>query len=266
MTIIPAVSDRIRNDPVWARRLPARAALDWLTAGWRDLWQNPGPSLAYGLAVALVSAAIILGLFRFGLDYILLPALAGFLVAGPVLAIGLYEKSRRLAAGQPVTLARMVFVRPASGGQVLFAGAVLMTLVLLWMRAAVIIYALFLGVQAFPGFEDIAPMLFGTLTGWSILIVGSAIGALFAAFAFAISLFAIPMLLDRRTDALTAMGTSMAMVWHNLPVALAWGAIVAGLSVLALVTGLVGLIVVFPLLGHGTWHAWRAVQTGVSAP
>ena len=264
MTTIPAVSDRIRADPVWARRLPARTALDWLAAGWRDLWRNPGPSLAYGLLVALVSAGIVVGLFSFGWDFILLPALAGFLVTGPVLAIGLYEKSRRLAAGQPVDLAQMVLVRPASGGQVLFAGALLMTLMLLWMRAAVLIYALFLGVQAFAGFDDIAPMLFGTLTGWAILITGSAIGALFAAFSFAISLFAIPMLLDRRTDALTAMGTSMALVWHNLPVALAWGAIVVGLSVLALATGLVGLILVFPLLGHGTWAAWRAMQAGVA--
>ena len=140
-----------------------------------------------------------------------------------------------------------------------------MTLVMLWMRAAVIIYALFLGVQAFPGFADVVPMLFGTPTGWSILIVGSTIGALFAAFAFAISLFAIPMLLERRTDALTAMGTSIMLVWHNLPLAFSWGALVAALSVLALVTGLIGLIVVFPLLGHGTWHAWRAMQASVPA-
>lgn len=265
MTTIPAVSDRIRAEPTWARHLPARSAVGWLAAGWRDLWQNPGPSLAYGLLVASVSAAIVFGLFGFGWDFILLPALAGFLVAGPVLAIGLYEKSRALAAGQTVRLSQMIFVRPASGGQVLFAGALLMTLALLWMRAAVLIYALFLGVQAFPGFADIAPMLFGTVTGWSIIIVGSAIGALFAAFAFAISLFSIPMLLDRRTDALTAMGSSMAMVWHNLPVTLAWGAIVAALFAVSLLTGLVGLIVVFPLLGHGTWHAWRAVQAGLPA-
>ncbi|MEO5613706.1 MAG: DUF2189 domain-containing protein [Cypionkella sp.] len=217
------------------------------------------------MLVAAVSAVIVIGLFWLGWDFILLPALAGFLVAGPVLAIGLYEKSRKLMAGQTASVTQMILVRPASGGQVLFAGALLMTLMLLWTRAAVLIYVLFLGVQAFPGFADIAPMLFRTVTGWSIIAVGSAVGALFAAFAFAISLFSIPMLLDRRTDALTAMGSSVALVWHNLPVALAWGAIVAGLSVLSLATGLVGLIVVFPLLGHGTWHAWRAVQGGVVA-
>ena len=88
MTMIPAVSDRIRAEPTWRRHLSARTALGWLAAGWRDLWQNPGPSLAYGLLVALVSVAIVFGLFSLGWDYILLPALAGFLVAGPVLAIG----------------------------------------------------------------------------------------------------------------------------------------------------------------------------------
>ena len=93
-----------------------------------------------------------------------------------------------------------------------------------------------------------------------MLIVGTAVGGLFAAFSFAISAFSIPMLLDERIDALTAMGTSMALVWNNLPVMLAWGAIVLALFVLGLATGLLGLIVVFPLLGHATWHAYRAMQ------
>ena len=68
------------------------------------------------------------------------------------------------------------------------------------------------------------------------------------------------MLLDERRDALTAMGTSMALFWNNLPVMLTWGAIVLGLFLVSLATGLVGLIVVFPLLGHGTWHAYRAIS------
>ena len=63
-----------------------------------------------------------------------------------------------------------------------------------------------------------------------------------------------------RTDALTAMGRSFAMTVQNLRPMLAWGVIVSlglGLSVL---TGLLGLLIVFPLLGHGTWHAWRAID------
>ena len=100
---------------------------------------------------------------------------------------------------------------------------------LLWMRAAVIIYALFFGLRPFPGLDHIAGMLFTTPIGWSMLVVGTVVGGLFAAFSFAISAFSIPMLLNERLDAFTAMGTSMALVWNNLPVMLTWGAIVLGL-------------------------------------
>src|SRR5690606_13907031 len=96
----------------------------------------------------------------------------------------------------------------------------------LWMRAAVILYALFFGLRPFPGLDHVAGMLFTTPIGWAMLIVGTLIGGLFAAFAFAISAFSVPILLSERLDALTAMGRSMALVWNNLPVMLAWGAIV----------------------------------------
>lgn len=86
------------------------------------------------------------------------------------------------------------------------------------------------------------------------------VGGLFAAFGFAISVFSLPMLLAERMDALTAMGTSMAMVWNNLPVMLTWGAIVMVLLILGLLPGLLGLALVFPLLGHATWHAYRTVR------
>jgi uncharacterized membrane protein len=154
----------------------------------------------------------------------------------------------------------MIFVKPRSGGQVLFTGVLLCLLMLLWMRAAVIIYALFFGLRPFPGLDHIAEMLFTTPTGWAMLIVGGAVGGLFAAFSFAISAFSIPMLLSERVDALTAMGTSTALVWNNLPAMLTWGIIVLALFLLSLATGLLGLIVVFPLLGHGTWHAYRAIR------
>ena len=127
----------------------------------------------------------------------------------------------------------MLFVRPRSGYQALFMGVLLLGLFLLWMRAAVLLYALFFGLTPFPGTDEIVPMLLFTPTGWALLLVGSAVGALFAAFAFAISVFAVPMLLEERTDALTAIGISMAMVWNNLAVMIAWGAIVLGLFVLS---------------------------------
>ena len=257
---IPKVVPPLPRTAPHARDLPWRTAVDWLRAGWSDLWTAPGPSLLYGLGVFAVSALVVWGLFRFGYEYALFPALAGFLVVGPLVANGLYEKSRRIEAGDPVDLGRMVLVRPRSGTQTFFMGVLLLGLFLLWMRAAVLIYALFFGIVPFPGTGDLVAMLFLTPTGWALLATGGAVGALFAAFAFAISVFAVPMLLTERTDALSALGISMAMVWSNLPVMLAWGAIVLGLFAVSVATGFLGLIVVFPVLGHATWHAYRTMR------
>jgi uncharacterized membrane protein len=259
MTIIPTVEPPLPTKNRWHRFLAPADAFTWLVKGWQDLTVRPTTSLCYGLLIFIASVAIVSGLFRLGWDYILFPAFAGFMVVGPLLAIGLYEKSRRLSGGLPVSLASMIYVRPRCGGQIFFVGVLLSLLMIAWMRAAVIIYALFFGLVPFLGLEHVAPMLFTTPVGWAMLIVGSAIGGLFAAFSFAISAFSVPMMFDRRVDALTAMGSSMALVWNNLPVMLTWGAIVLALFLLSLATGMLGLIIVFPLLGHGTWHAYRAV-------
>ena len=259
ITIPPTVPPLPRAD-IYGRHLPASAAFGWLRAGWRDLTVQPGLSLLYGLAVFLASLAVVGGMFLLGWDHILFPALAGFMVVGPILAVGLYEKSRCIAAGEPVTLNRMIFVEAKSDGQILFIGAILCLLMLLWMRAAVIIYALFFGLRPFPGLDHIVGMLFTTPTGWSMLVVGTVVGGLFAAFSFAISAVSIPMLLNERLDAFTAMGTSMALVWNNLPVMLTWGAIVLVLVLLSLIPGMLGLIVAFPLLGHTTWHAYKTLR------
>lgn len=255
---IPPVVPPLAVDNPYARHLPAGAAFGWLRAGWRDLMINPGFGLVRGVIVFLISAAIVAGLLLAEWDYILLPSLAGFLIFGPAMAIGLYDKSRAIEHGE--TKRRLIPFEGKTGIQIMFIGAMLCGLVLLWVRSAILIYALFFGLRPFPGSDEILPMLFTTPTGWAMLLVGSVAGALFAAFAFAISAFSIPMLLDRKVDALTAMGTSWALVWNNLRAMLVWGALVLGLFVLSLATGMIGLIVVFPWLGHATWHAYTAVR------
>jgi len=258
--IIPKVVPPLPRENLRARNLPWRTVFTWLRAGWSDLWTNPLSSLLYGAGVFAGSLLVVLVLFQFRYEYALFPALAGFMVLGPLIANGLYEKSRRLETGERTDLAGMIFVKPRSGYQALFMGVMLLGLFLLWLRAAVLIYALFFGMVPFPGTDELIPMLFLTPTGWALLLTGSAVGALFAAFAFAISVFAVPMLLNERTDALSAMGISMAMVWANLPVMLVWGAIVMVLFALSVATAFIGLVIVFPMLGHATWHAYRAIR------
>lgn len=260
MTTLPPVVPPLPRVSPYARNLPTNSAAKWLRAGWHDLTRDPLPSLLYGLCVFLLSAAIIVGLVVLEWDFAIFPVLAGFLILAPALAIGLYDKSRSLEEGRPVSLRHMLMPHAQSGGQVLFTGAMLSGLMLLWMRAAVLIYALFFGVRPFPGLNHIVHMLFATPTGIAMLLVGSVVGGLFAAFAFAISAFSIPMMLTQRLDSLTAMGTSWALVWNNLPALLVWGAVVLALFALSVATGMIGLIVIFPWLGHATWHAWRAVR------
>lgn len=263
---LPAVEPPLRPPSSFARHLPAAAAFGWLAAGWRDILSKPGLSLVYGLAVLVISWLVIWTMVAAGLPWMIFPALSGFLVVGPFLAIGLYQKSRRLAAGQTVRISDMILVRPASGGQVVFAGLLLCLLVVLWLRAADLLYALFFGLLPFPGFDHIVAQLLTTPRGWALIATGSAVGGLFAAFAMAISLFSIPMLLSQRTDALTALGTSFALTAQNLRAVLPWGAIVVSGFALSVFTGLLGLIVIFPLLGHGTWHAWQALRPDFEEP
>lgn len=254
---LPECVPPLRQHSYYYKDLPLNAPFQWLSAGMRDLSIQPGLSLFYGVMVAVISFVIVIGLVTTGHDYILLPALSAFIIVGPILAIGLYEKSRRLSANEQVTLKDMLFVKMNSRGQVWFVGVLLLLVVIAWIRSAVLIYALFFGVKPFPAGDDILSMLVYTPTGWAILLVGTFVGGLFAAFAFAISFLAVPQLLDRNVDALTAMGTSLATAWANKKVTIIWGGLVAAMIAASILTAFLGLIFFFPLLGHATWHAYQ---------
>jgi uncharacterized membrane protein len=259
---LPTVRPPQRPASTLARNLPARTALDWLAAGWSDFRAAPRQSLAYGGFLLFLSYGVLWGLAAMGLLYLALPAISGFLIVGPFLAIGLYALSRRRAEGHSTTLRQMLLVRPAAGRQLACAGLLLGLLILFWLRAADLLYALFFGFAPLPSAGDALYNVFTTPLGWGLLVAGSATGALFAAFAFALSLFSVPMLMAERRDAMTALGLSFAMTTHNLRPCLAWGGIVVTSMAICAATGLLSLIVVFPVLGFGTWHAWRAIAAG----
>ncbi len=256
---LPTVRPPQRPESPLARDLPAAAALEWLHAGWADFRAAPAQALAYGVFLVALSYTVLGTLAAWGLLYLALPAIAGFLIVGPFLAIGLYTLSRRRADGKTTTLRQMLLVRPAAGAQLAYAGLLLGLLVLFWLRAADLLYALFFGFSPLPGAGDALSNVFITPRGWGLLVVGSAVGGLFAAFAFALSLFAVPTLLVEPRDALTALGTSLATTLQNLRPCIAWGGVVTAGMALSAATGLLGLAVVFPVLGFGTWHAYVAV-------
>jgi len=257
---LPALKSPLAPAPAFARHLPATAALHWFAAGWRDCWQGPWTSLFHGLVLFATSLTMLLVLDRTGLLYLALPAISGFLIIGPLLALGLYRKSQLLSTGGKPTLRDTVLFRPAAGGQIVYAGLLLGLLVLFWLRAADLLYALFFGLTPFPGAVDALHNVLTSARGWALIAVGGLVGALFAAFAFAISLFSLPMMMEERRDALTAFGMSFAMTSQNLLPVLAWGAIVMVGIAISLATAFLGFVIVFPVLGHATWHAYRAVH------
>ncbi|WP_420349211.1 DUF2189 domain-containing protein [Pelagibius sp.] len=239
------------------RRLELERPWSWLSAGWQDMWQAPGVSLAYGAIFTLVSFAITAGVLLADLAYLLFPLVAGFMLVGPMLAVGLYETSRRLETGAPISLGAALFVATRSPMRLAFLGVTLMIVLLVWIRLATLLFALFLGTTEVPPMAEIVPTLLFTPNGLSLLIVGSAAGALLATLVFAISVVSVPLLMERDIDFMTAVITSIQSVLRNPKPMLLWAWLVALLTAGGLVTLYLGLIITFPLVGHATWHAYR---------
>jgi uncharacterized membrane protein len=247
----------ISNAAPQIRRVPMERPWTWLAAGWRDIWRAPGVSLTYGAAFAAISLALTFGLFTAGLGYLLPPLAAGFMLVGPMLAVGLYETSRRLEAGEPVTLRAALFAATRAPTQLAFLGVLLTLALLFWMRIASLLFALFFGTMNIPPLSEILPTLFFTWEGIGLLVVGSAFGAVLAAAVFAISVVSVPLLMVRDVDAITAIIVSIRAVRANLAVLALWAWLIAVLTGFGLVPAYLGLVVTFPLVGHATWHAYR---------
>ena len=71
------------------RRVPFDQPWEWLGAGWRDMWTYPGTSLTYGLVFALGAVLMLVGVTQAGAQSLILALFGGFLLIGPLVALGL---------------------------------------------------------------------------------------------------------------------------------------------------------------------------------
>jgi uncharacterized membrane protein len=240
-----------------SREVPFDAPYSWLAAGWRDMWRVPRVSLAYGAIFAITGLVLAVGLTQVGLQSLILVLAGGFILVGPMLAAGLYETSRRLEKGEPVSLASTLRAGFYGGGQLAQMGLLLMLIYLAWVEIALLLFMLFLGTQRMPPLDAFVSNLLLTPRGLGLLIVGTAVGMVLATTVFAISAVAVPMLMVERVDVVTAGLTSIRACRKNPKAIALWAALIVGAMLFGFVTLFFGLVIMFPLVGHATWHAFR---------
>lgn len=237
----------------------------WLGLGWRDLWRDPALSLAYGAAFVIAGLIVTAGLWYLGLESMAPALAAGFTLLGPVLAVGLYEISRRYEAGESASLREVVATHLPCPPQFAFLAFALMFLFLAWLRLATLNYALFTHGSYIP-IRDFLGFALTTEEGLTMLVVGTLAGGTIAAVAYAISVISVPLLLRHEVDVLTAIWISVQTVLNHPGPMLLWAWLIATLTAIGLATMFIGLIVVFPLIGHATWHAYRTIVAGERSP
>jgi uncharacterized membrane protein len=241
------------------RRVGVTDPFRWLALGAADFRARPGPCLFYGVCFAAMGW--LLAVLLRPAPGTMMALTAGFLLVGPFMAMGLYEVARRREAGLPCDLFATTLVWRRNIVNVAILGIGLEIVMALWARSSMMVIAIF-----FPRkMPSVAVLLDEIARGQELgfLATWLAVGAGFATLVFAFSVIAIPLMLDRGTDAITAMLASFAAFGRNVVPMAVWAAAIVSLTVLGFVTFFVGLIVTVPWVGLATWHAYRALVAPV---
>ncbi len=244
------------------RGLTMDAPWRWLGAGWRDMMRAPHLSIGYGALIVGGGLLITWLLWRIGAVALIPVALGVFALAGPLLAVGLYEMSRRIETGEPPALAPVKFVGPRAPLQISFIGFFLMFAALVWVLVAMVIYAIFT-VGAYVPFDQFITYAVSTNAGMMMAVVGALAGGFIAFCIYLLTVVSVPMLMNERTDAFSAIATGLnAFRKHPGPMLL-WAWLIAVFIGAGVGTFFIGLAFAFPLLGHASWHAYRDISRAV---
>ena len=227
--------------------------IEWLKKGWSDIKACPTASMFYGVSF-VVGGYIMIFALADAPEYIA-AAITGFVIMGPFLALGLYELSAQHERGEPCRLLpTLAACRKNVGNMAVFA-IILLLVYLAWAQTSVMVFSLFYSGEL-PTMAEFFKFLILT-EKLDFLITYFAIGAVFVLIIFAVSLITIPLIKDKQMDAISAtIASTRALLMNPVPM-IVWSGIIAMLSLFGVVTLLLGTMLVGPLLGHATWHAYR---------
>ncbi len=235
------------------------APFRWLRLGAEDLRARPWPSLFYGACFALMGWLLAAVFHRS--PGLMLALSAGFMLVGPFMAMGLYEVARCRAASEPCDLFATTLAWRRNVANLAIMGVALGVLLALWARSSMLVIAVSFTWQVPTTSQLVAGVFTGEYLGFAVAWLG--VGAVFAALVFGFSAVSIPMMLDKGTDAISAMLISLSTTFRHFGVMMLWAALIVCLIVLGLATAFVGLIVTGPWVGLATWHAYRELVGGV---
>lgn len=231
-----------------------------LQAGLADFRKSPLLSLTFGLACALFGLVFVTGLTVFNQIWMIVPAGVGFPLVAPFLAAGLYEMSRLYERGENFTWGQIfATVFRQQRREFGWMAFVMLFIFWVWIYQVRLMLALFLQWSSFSSFEGFLLTVTSTSDGLLFLAVGSLSGAILATVLFSVTVVAMPLLLDKEVDFVSAMLLSIKSVAANWSVMIVWGIFIAVATFLAMLPILAGVIVVLPILGHATWHLYRRV-------
>lgn len=228
----------------------------WLVRGWQDVKAAPQFSLAYGLVFVIVSYLLVWGLMDGGMFFIIPLLAAGFFLSAPILGLGLYGISRSLELKEKVEFCQIQKAWRSNPVNISAVGIILMLIMLFWMLSSILIFTLFFN-QPTMQWDQFLISVFLSGENTLFLVVGIGSGGLLALFTFCISVITVPMLMDRQVDFMTAIKTSVATVKKNPRPMMLWAYLITMMVCISFMTYFIGLLVIMPVVGHATWHAYR---------
>jgi len=249
------------------RRIAFSDLKDALSKGADDFLAMPTHAIFLCAVYPIIGLLAARLAFGYSILPLLYPLVAGFALVGPVAALGLYELSRRREAGRDTSAAHALDVLQSSSiGAIVALGLLLLAIFVLWVAFANAIYVANFGYATPTSIGAFIDEVLTTRAGWTLIVVGNAVGFLFAVAVLSISVVSFPLLLDRDVGVAVALLTSIRVVLKNPAPMAAWGVIVAGLLLLGSLPAFLGLTVVVPILAHATWHLYRKTVRSGSSP